>query len=248
MGLSTIVQSSRVPSRPRRRRCAPIRYPEALSAVVARGDDRPSAAEGACQRPAEAGAGVERMEARSARETLELPGSVPERDCVVLHERVAVRTAPPWLCPVPDGLGQKRPVNGPEIVLPSDCRVSVRVPSTSKQRPFGSKVGPKAYASRRFPARPAAWCRTRRLRRKDTGLRSPSSRSGRERPVESDRGARASRSHREDPYGKDDDEKSTERRQTPSRFARTSIRPYSTSLGGACRRSHSVQGDRPMMS
>src|SRR6266568_4708687 len=60
--------------------------------------------------------------------------------------------APACWCPVPDGSGQKRPVSGPRMVLLSDCSVIVRVPSTSKQRPSGSKAGPKTYAQ---PAAPS---------------------------------------------------------------------------------------------
>src|SRR6266516_6790809 len=60
--------------------------------------------------------------------------------------------APPCWCPVADGPGQKRPVSGPEMVLSSDCSVIVRVPSTLKQRPFGSKAGPKTYAQSAAPS------------------------------------------------------------------------------------------------
>src|SRR6266487_2225869 len=55
-------------------------------------------------------------------------------------------------CAVFDSRGQKRPVSGPEMVLSSDCSVIVKGPSTLKQRPFGSKAGPKAYAQSAAPS------------------------------------------------------------------------------------------------
>jgi hypothetical protein len=72
--------------------------------------------------------------------------------CVVLHEGAAVRNRPTVRVPGSRRTGQEEPVSGPEIVLPSDCRLSVRVPSTSKQRPSDSTVGPNAYAQ---PAAPS---------------------------------------------------------------------------------------------
>jgi len=56
--------------------------------------DRPSAAEGAFQRPLEAGAGGGHVEARDAREPVKLAGPVGEHDAVVLLEGVAVRNGP----------------------------------------------------------------------------------------------------------------------------------------------------------
>jgi hypothetical protein len=58
-----------------------------------------AAAEGAFQRPLEAGAGEERMEARGAREAVKLAGPVGEHDAVVLHPGVAIGNGPTVLVP-----------------------------------------------------------------------------------------------------------------------------------------------------
>ncbi len=72
--------------------------PGSASAVAAR-SHRLSAAEGAFQRPREAGASTERVEARGARQPVKLAGPAGECDAVVLYEGVAVRNGPGVLVP-----------------------------------------------------------------------------------------------------------------------------------------------------